>query len=97
MANPLRGEIWRVNFDPTQGAEMRKIRPAVVISDDDIGRLALKIVSDHGMGCDLQTLSLDDPTGADDHEWVVQNFFCELLSVTFVISRPICDQNGDID
>ena len=44
MDNPKRGEVWRVNFDPTQGAEIRKIRPAVVMSDNLIGRLPLKIV-----------------------------------------------------
>ena len=44
MANPVRGEVWRVSFDPTQGAEMRKLRPAVVISENSIGRLPLKIV-----------------------------------------------------
>ena len=44
MADPIRGEVWRVNFDPTQGSEMRKVRPAVVINDDRVGRLPLKIV-----------------------------------------------------
>jgi len=44
MADPVRGEVWRVNFDPTQGSEMRKIHPAVVISDNSVGRLPLKIV-----------------------------------------------------
>lgn len=44
MADPVRGEVWRVNFDPTQGSEMRKIRPAVVLSDNAVGRLPLKIV-----------------------------------------------------
>ena len=44
MDDPVRGEVWRVNFDPTQGAEIRKIRPAVVISDNSIGKLPLKIV-----------------------------------------------------
>jgi mRNA interferase MazF len=28
---PQRGEVWMVNFDPTIGTEIRKIRPAVVI------------------------------------------------------------------
>jgi mRNA interferase MazF len=41
---PRRGEIWRVNFDPSVGAEMRKIRPAVVISVDRVARLPLRIV-----------------------------------------------------
>ena len=27
-----RGEIWNLRFDPSEGAEITKIRPAVVIS-----------------------------------------------------------------
>jgi mRNA interferase MazF len=41
---PNRGEIWLVNLDPTVGAEIRKTRPAVVISSDYIGKLPLKLV-----------------------------------------------------
>ena len=41
---PRQGEIWRVNFDPTLGAEIRKTRPALVVSADDVGRLPLCIV-----------------------------------------------------
>ena len=44
MADPVLGEVWRVNFDPTQGSEMRKVRPAVVINNDRVGRLPLKLV-----------------------------------------------------
>jgi len=40
-----RGEIWRINFDPTVGTEIRKTRPAVVISSNSIGKLPLKIVA----------------------------------------------------
>jgi mRNA interferase MazF len=29
-----RGEIWWVNFDPSVGGEIRKTRPAVLISND---------------------------------------------------------------
>ena len=29
-----RGEIWWVNFDPSVGGEVRKKRPAVIISND---------------------------------------------------------------
>jgi len=42
---PKRGEIWRVNFDPTIGAEIQKTRPAVVISSDAVGRLPIKLVA----------------------------------------------------
>jgi mRNA interferase MazF len=41
---PKRGEVWRINFDPTLGAEIMKIRPAVVISSNALGKLPLKIV-----------------------------------------------------
>jgi mRNA interferase MazF len=42
---PKRGEIWLVNFDPTVGAEIRKVRPAVVISSDAAGKLPIKLVA----------------------------------------------------
>jgi mRNA interferase MazF len=41
---PKRGEIWLVNFDPTRGAEIKKSRPAVVVNEDEIGRLPLRVV-----------------------------------------------------
>ena len=41
---PRRGEIWLINFDPAVGAEIRKLRPALVISVDKIGRLPLRMV-----------------------------------------------------
>jgi mRNA interferase MazF len=42
---PKRGEIWRVDFDPTVGSEIRKTRPAIVISSDAAGRLPVKLVA----------------------------------------------------
>jgi len=39
-----RGEIWRIDLDPTRGDEMQKTRPAVIVSDDQMGVLALKII-----------------------------------------------------
>src|SRR5437016_12365651 len=41
---PVRGEVWRIRFDPAEGDEIKKIRTAVVISENAIGRLRLKIV-----------------------------------------------------
>jgi mRNA interferase MazF len=38
---PRRGEIWLVNFDPTVGAEIKKIRLAIVISSDAAGKLPI--------------------------------------------------------
>ncbi len=44
MNQPLKGEIWQLDLDPTVGAEMQKVRPVIVISADGIARLPLKIV-----------------------------------------------------
>lgn len=40
----LRGEVWLINLDPTIGSEIRKTRPAVIVNDDSIGVLPLKVV-----------------------------------------------------
>lgn len=34
MSQMKRGEIWWVNFDPAVGGEIRKKRPAVIVSND---------------------------------------------------------------
>lgn len=39
-----RGEIWLINLDPTVGAEIKKTRPAVIVNDDAIGILPLKVI-----------------------------------------------------
>lgn len=41
---PRRGEIWLVDFDPAVGAEIRKLRPALVVSVDAVGKLPLRMV-----------------------------------------------------
>ena len=42
---PKRGEIWDVDFNPTIGAEIQKVRPAVVVSSDAVGKLPIKLVA----------------------------------------------------
>ena len=44
VPTPNRGEIWLIDFDPAVGAEIQKVRPAVVISVDSVGRLPLRMV-----------------------------------------------------
>jgi len=38
------GQIWEINLSPTVGAEIKKKRPAVIISDDAIGLLPLRVI-----------------------------------------------------
>jgi mRNA interferase MazF len=42
--NINQGEIWMVNFEPSVGNEIQKLRPAIVVNDDRIGRFGIKIV-----------------------------------------------------
>ena len=39
-----RGEIWWVNFEPSRGSEIKKTRPAVIVSDNVINRIRRTIV-----------------------------------------------------
>lgn len=40
----LRGQIWLYNANPTVGDEIGKTRPCVIVSNDEIGVLRLKVV-----------------------------------------------------
>ncbi len=44
---PVRGEVWRIRFDPAEGDEIKKVRTAVVISENAVGRLKLVDVARH--------------------------------------------------
>lgn len=37
-------EIWLINLEPTLGAEIKKTRPAIIVNDDTLGRLPLKVI-----------------------------------------------------
>ena len=38
------GEIWLVSLDPTVGSEIKKTRPAIIVNDNTLGKLPLKII-----------------------------------------------------
>ena len=44
MNRAKRGEVWEINFHPAIGAEIQKIRPAIVVNVPEVGRLPLAIV-----------------------------------------------------
>jgi mRNA interferase MazF len=41
---PKRGDVYWVNLDPVVGTEIRKTRPAVVVSNDSCNRYGTRIV-----------------------------------------------------
>lgn len=42
--SPQRGEVWWVRLDPTQGSEIRKTRPCLVLSTNALNRLRKTVV-----------------------------------------------------
>ena len=39
-----RRDIWLINLEPAIGAEIKKTRPAVIVNDDAIGILPLRVI-----------------------------------------------------
>jgi mRNA interferase MazF len=37
-------EIWLIDLEPTKGAEIQKKRPAIIVNDDRLGKLPLKVI-----------------------------------------------------
>jgi len=37
-------EVWLISLDPTIGAEIKKTRPAIIVNDNSLGKLPLKII-----------------------------------------------------
>ncbi len=38
------GEIWLVSLDPAIGSEIKKTRPAIIVNNNNLGKLPLKII-----------------------------------------------------
>ncbi|MBD3795594.1 MAG: type II toxin-antitoxin system PemK/MazF family toxin [Epsilonproteobacteria bacterium] len=39
------GEIWLINLNPTINDEIKKIQPCVILNNNTVGKLALKIIA----------------------------------------------------
>ena len=37
-------EIWLIDLEPVKGVEIRKTRPCVIVNDNSVGKLPLKII-----------------------------------------------------
>ncbi len=56
-AEPLQAQVWWVDLDPVVGTEIRKRRPALIVSPDDLNRNLPRVIvaplTTHGqpLGC----------------------------------------------
>ena len=41
----MQGSIWNINLDPTIGSEIKKTRPCLILNNNKIGKLALKVIA----------------------------------------------------
>ncbi len=41
---PKRGEVWWVRLDPTVGHEIRKTRPCLIVSPDELNRHGVSVI-----------------------------------------------------
>ncbi len=54
---PMRDDVWLVSLDPTVGSEMKKTRPAVVVSPDEMNRHLRTVIV-----APMTTISRDYPS-----------------------------------
>lgn len=98
------GEIWLVNLDPAIGAEIQKTRPALIISNEALGKLPLKIIvpitawKEHFLNCPWMVRLEPDEHNSLDKTSSVDCFQIRSVSVTrlvrnlgFVESRIITE------
>ena len=43
-STPRRDEVWLVSLDPTHGAEIRKTRPCLIVSPDEMNRYLQTVI-----------------------------------------------------
>jgi mRNA interferase MazF len=39
-----RGEIWLISLDPSIGSEIKKTRPVIIVNNNQLGKLPLKVI-----------------------------------------------------
>lgn len=95
---PARGEIWLINFDPTIGAEIKKIRPALVLSVDSLGILPLKIVVPvTGWRKEFTNNAWHIFLAADEQNGLQKDSALDLLQIKSIDTRRLVKKMGVID
>lgn len=93
-----RGEIWLVNLEPTIGAEIKKTRPCVIVSDDTIGALPLKVVAPLTDGKDrYRTVPWMVMLEPDKHNNLAKTSTIDLFQVRCVAEERLIRKLGTIN
>lgn len=91
-------EIWLVNLDPTIGAEIKKTRPCLILNNDDIGLLPLKIVApftDHKPHYDKNPWMLTVTPGA--RNGLEKKSVLDLFQLRSLSEERLIRKLGDLD
>ena len=75
MSEILRGEVWWISLDPTQGSEIRKTRPCLVLTADVLNRHRATVVV------------VPFSTSAKAHPPITVPVFCQGKEVVAVIDQ----------
>ncbi|MGM0600162.1 MAG: type II toxin-antitoxin system PemK/MazF family toxin [Candidatus Rifleibacteriota bacterium] len=95
---PARGEIWLINFDPTIGAEIKKTRPALILSINSLGILPLKLVVPiTGWRNEFLDNAWHIFLGADEQNGLQKNSALDLLQIKSIDERRLVKRLGSVD
>ncbi len=91
-------EIWIVDLNPTIGAEIKKQRPAVIINDNNVGILPLRIIvpltdwKEH-----YKNVSWMVEIGADKQTGLLKTSAIDCFQIRCVSEKRLIKQIGQIN
>ncbi|MBK8027677.1 MAG: type II toxin-antitoxin system PemK/MazF family toxin [Chloroflexi bacterium] len=91
-----RGQVWNVEFDPQVVSEIRKIRPAVVMSLPTVGRPSLHIVVPITTGRPVATSFWMLPIAATSRNGLDHDSFADGSQVKSVSAERIRKYRGTL-
>lgn len=92
-----RGQVWDVKFDPQIGAEIGKIRPAVVMNIPNVGRLPLCIVVPITTGAPrFSRFPWMMPITANSQNGLNHDSFADAFQVKSVALERLVSQRGTL-
>lgn len=92
-----RGQVWDVEFDPQVGAEISKVRPAVVMNVPNVGRLPLHIVVPITTGSPtFSRYFWMVPLAADPHNGLTHDSFADTFQIKSLSAQRFVSLRGQL-